>query len=459
MKTKLSVALVFIVFNTLSAYTTLNFHDVYPLYNTRYHFNLMNEEQKEIIKEFDGKNIRERIGISASFVGQKATYARNLDKVKVLAGDVHGRLNMVGLTYGSIPTGQTQPALLTTAAGQTFTTVAGAGLDDATYSDLNQNFGFFSLPTKYRKIGARFNIAIRFLDSCVFSMQGGVVDMKQTITAYTDKTSQAAAADVFHTTGSGSVSSGDQTIVEQYLMDQRTAIFTQMGIDAQDWNKAGAEDISFCLAFRHNISVNKHHEEGKEWTRFIITPHARVASTFALGKKQDPDTLLSLPFGNNGHHAVHANAGISLDFIDSIEVACEGGATHFFDRTYRTRVPTHRLQSVLFPYKTDVTVKPGKTWHMSIAMNAHHFIDKLSMYAEYTYLNHGRNSVALVTADSAFVPSRLEDDSNYKVQMAHIGFNYDLSPNVTLGFLWQAPLAQRGTYKSNTLMFSGTILF
>lgn len=459
MKIKLSIAFVFTISNTLCAYTTLNFHDVYPPYSTRFHFNLMNEEQKEKIKDIDVKGIREQIGISTSLIAQKATYARNLDKIKVLAGDVHGRLNMIGLTYGSVPTGNTQPALLTAAAGQTFTTVTGANLNDPTYSDLNQNFGFFSLPIKYRKIGARFNVAIRFLDAFVFSIQGGVVDMKQTITAYTDRTSQANAADVFHTTSSGTVATADQTTVEEYLMDKRTAIFTQMGINGEDWNKSGAEDFTFCLAFRHNIAINKNYEEGRDWTRFIITPHARLAGTFAVGKAQDPDILLSLPFGNNQHHALHGNAGLTLDFIDSIEFSCEGGATHFFDRTYITRIPTHRLQSVLFPYKADVKVKPGKTWHMSIAMNAYHFIDKLNIYAEYTYLNHGRNTVTLITPDNAFIPSRLEDDTNYKIQMANIGLNYDLSPNTTIGFLWQAPLSQRGTYKTNTFMLSGAILF
>ena len=92
-------------------------------------------------------------------------------------------------------------------------------------------------------------------------------------------------------------------------------------------------------------------------------------------------------------------------------------------------------------------------------MNAYHFIDKLNIYAEYTYLNHGRNTVTLITPDNAFIPSRLEDDTNYKIQMANIGLNYDLSPNTTIGFLWQAPLSQRGTYKTNTFMLSGAILF
>ena len=57
--------------------------------------------------------------------------------------------------------------------------------------------------------------------------------MKQTITAYTDRTSQANAADVFHTTSSGTVATADQTTVEEYLMDKKNSNFTQMGINGR----------------------------------------------------------------------------------------------------------------------------------------------------------------------------------------------------------------------------------
>ena len=62
MKIKLSIAFVFTISNTLCAYTTLNFHDVYPPYSMRFHFNLMNEEQKEklkilMLKELENKSV------------------------------------------------------------------------------------------------------------------------------------------------------------------------------------------------------------------------------------------------------------------------------------------------------------------------------------------------------------------------------------------------------------------
>lgn len=447
-----------LIATSAQAYTTLNYHDIFPVYKSKSHFELMNEEQKQLIKEDDEKGIYERIQISSSMVAQKATHARDLNKVKVLAGDVHGPLNMIGLTYGTLPTGATQPALLTTAAALALTTVPGATVGDATYSDLNQAFGYFSLPTKYRKVGARFNASLRILNDFCLSFHTGVVDMKQTLTHYTDRTSNANVNDVFYTGGDAPLFTADKATIEQNLMDKRTAIFAQMGVNGEDWNKTGAEDVTGSLAWRHNFRINKD-ADPKDWAAFIFTPHFRIAGTFATGKEKDPDILLSLPFGNNGHHAVHASGGFGVDFYESIECSVEGGATHFFDRTYVTRVPNHRLQSLLFPYKTTVKVEPGKTWHLSLCMNAFHFVDKLSLFAQYSYVNHLRDKITLVTADAAFLPERLEDQTNFKVQMANIGLNYDLSPNMTFGFVWQAPLAQRASYKTHTFLLSGVLTF
>lgn len=284
--------------------------------------------------------------------------------------------------------------------------------------------------------------------------------MKQTVTQYADRTSSASEGDVFksNTALAAGAFDADKDIIELNLMDKRTEIFKQMNINGDDWNEAGPEDVTFGLAWRHNFRVNQY-SDPKEWSPFIFTPHLRVAGTFAVGKAKDPDVLLSLPFGNNGHHAIHASGGFGVDFYDTVEFSIEGGATHYFDRTYTERVPTHKLQSLLFPYKTEVKVEPGKTWHMAMCLNAHNFIDHLSVYAQYSYLNHGVNSIALTTPDAAFIPSRLEEQTNYKAQMLDVGFNYDLSPNMTFGFLWQAPLSQRGTYKAHSILLSGILTF
>lgn len=463
MKMKLSIALIgFAYALSLNAFTTLNYNDIFPPFTTKYHFDFMNDEDKEVLKEKDIKGIYERIQFSTSLIGQKATKARNLDKVSVLAGDVHGRLNMIGLTYGSVPNGQTEPALLANASTLTLYSLTGATVGNSAFSDENQNFGFFSLPVKYRKMAGRFKVSMRILDDFVVSFQGGVADMKQTVTLYINKTDNANFIDVYKGNSNASEANWDlgldQSVINVNLMNQRQEIFTQMGVDGEDWQKTGAEDVSLSLVWRHNFRINKD-EDPRDWARFIFTPHFIVAGTFGVGPASDPDILFSLPFGNNKHNALHFASGFSLDFYESLEVSFEAGTTHFFDRTYETRVPTSQYQSVLFPYKTSVKVEPGKTWHFSIGMNGYHFLDKLSVYALYSYVQHLTDTITLVTADSAFIPSRLEDQTLSKVQNARIGFNYDLSPNMTFGFLWQAPLAQRAAYKATTIALSAIMTF
>ena len=122
-------------------------------------------------------------------------------------------------------------------------------------------------------------------------------------------------------------------------------------------------------------------------------------------------------------------------------------------------VPTHELQSGIFPFKTDVKVDPGKTWFFSCGINAYHLMDKLSFHAQYVFASHSRDKITLIKDDSAFKMSRLTDDTVWKVQAGNIGFNYDIAPNMAIGVLWQAPLARRAAYKTNTIMLSYAALF
>lgn len=466
MKMKLSIALVGLTcMFSLHTFTTLNYNDMFPPFSTKYPFDYMNDESKEVLKDHDDiKSIYERVQLSSSFFGQKATKARNLDKVSVLVGDIHGRLGMVPLLYGVVPTGETRVALIQSLfdLNLALTGLTGALLNNNQFSDLNQNFGFFSLPVKYRKMGGRFKASVRIFDDFVINMQGGVSDMKQTLTQYTDKTFDANYQDVFH----GNILANtanfevDKSTVETNLMDQRTQIFTQMGINGEDWSETGAEDFSLSLAWRHNFKINAD-SDPKDWARFIFTPHFIIGGTFGVGKAKDPDVLLSLPFGNNKHHSISFSSGFNVDFYESIELSFEAGGTHFFNRTYITRVPNSEFQSILFPFKTTVKVEPGKTWHVSIGMNARHFLDKLSVYALYSYVQHLQDSITLPNppTNNPFIPRKLEDISKSKTQNARVGFNYDLSPNMTCGFLWQAPLAQRAAYKATTIMLSFIFTF
>ena len=237
-------------------------------------------------------------------------------------------------------------------------------------------------------------------------------------------------------------------------MDVKDQIFTQMGLDDTSYNNRTAEDTYASLTWRHNFYVNTETED-EAWTQFIFTPFFTGGAIIATGEKIDQSKAFAVPSGNNGHHGVHGHVGASFDFNDTIEFSFQAGGSHFFkQRINGMFVPTHEQQSRIFPYKTDVNYDPGTTWNFSISMNAYHYSDKLSFFAQYLFTNHAKDKITLVTADTAFKPSFLEDTTKWTVQAANVGFNLDISPSIALGAAWQAPLARRGAFKTNTVMLS-----
>ena len=67
-------------------------------------------------------------------------------------------------------------------------------------------------------------------------------------------------------------------------------------------------------------------------------------------------------------------------------------------------------------------------------------------------MEHHPDTITLKKHDPAFVPEELAKETGFKTMLANIGFTYDFSPNFTFGFLWQAPISQRNSYRSTTVM-------
>jgi hypothetical protein len=446
-------------------------HDFFPLHSTRYPFGFLNENQKELQKGIAKQSIKEYVQLSASVFGQTASVGRNQDKDLVNLGDVQGRFNMLGLLYGSVPTGQTRPALLTTAAAENYHIGGTRPLSYENFSDTQDLMGHFSVPLKYRKVGARMVFSVRVLDEFVITAEGGVSDIRQTYTKFDNigRTSVALLnANPETVYGDKTISDEnialDLTKIDTYLMEPSGQIFTQMGLNVQDFHETGPEDVFVSLTWRHNKHINNQddseesdyeYSDDEEWEKFILTPFVKFTTGIGIGKQKNNALAFSLPFGNNGHHSVNITAGLSMDFYNDIEVTFDAGATHFFNREINGMfIPNNEHQTGIYPFKTDVNYKPGKTWHVGAAINAYHFLDKVSCYAQYIYVNHSKDSIALITADSAFKPWVLEDQTKWTVQAVNIGFNFDLSPYITAGCAWQAPISRRGAYKTNTLMVS-----
>jgi len=103
---------------------------------------------------------------------------------------------------------------------------------------------------------------------------------------------------------------------------------------------------------------------------------------------------------------------------------------------------------------------------------SHYFIDRLSAYGEYAVINHAQDEFCDVTVlpipggnPSANNPvpnalvGKMSDESKWRSHIFNFGLYYDISPQVSLGFLWQAPVGRRNAYRSGTVLISSTFRF
>ena len=87
---------------------------------------------------------------------------------------------------------------------------------------------------------------------------------------------------------------------------------------------------------------------------------------------------------------------------------------------------------------------------------AFHFLGHLSAYFEYVQMEHKPDDVRLRKCEDegTFLPGVYEKTTGFKAKMANMALNYDITPNIGLGILWQAPLSQMNAYRSSTVLFS-----
>jgi hypothetical protein len=210
--------------------------------------------------------------------------------------------------------------------------------------------------------------------------------------------------------------------------------------------------VRVSLFWRNIFELNP---EDREWPTVLVIPYWEAMGSFSPGAAIHERELFAPYLGNNKHTCAAFKVGINFDFVDTIEVGGEIGYNHFFKHDFdQMHVPNSQFQTNIYPFATDVSVKPGINWHFAGKIAAYHFLDKLSMYFQYVMMEHKKDHIELKNPDPAFVPQALEETTYFKAKVANIGFYYDISPNASLGFLWQAPLSQRNTYKSTTILFS-----
>lgn len=369
--------------------------------------------------------------------------------------------------------------------------------------DQTDLLGFYSVKIKYKKRGVRFSTSMRFCDFG-FSFQTGVAEISQTATFINEMdpcekpspctcptpetntippskgTNCDAAQSATCATGTPAVECLNpfpeevfsqrnwvkaMRCINRNLMDNLNNVADLTGVDLCNFSKTGIEDLHAEIFWRHAFDVTRD-KQGLCVTPFLFIPFATVGFSFATGAKKHPDKLLSLPFGNNGHHAVRVDAGFSLDFFDTIEIGAHGGFTRFSDKNFsKYRVPNNDWQNGIYPFTTSVNIKPGNNYHIGVFMNSIHFIECMNFYMEYLYVTHIKDRIHLCQETlngvgiQPFNTENLECKSQWTSQVINASLNYELSPNFLGGFLVQIPIERKNAYKSTMYMLSLEMAF
>jgi len=431
--------------------SSLTRNDGYPVFTTLDPHTFLQTKQKLKYKDPDfAEQKHDLVSLSISPFGQNADRGKDITgKECVPLSDLTGRWNILALLFGKIPAGQELPPTLQKAFDELFPGVPEGTLNDCTKIDPEEEFGFMCFPLKYRKRGVRFELQANLVAGFGLSFQTGLASIRQTVTAIIDHTCAFKKDCPFNPEPLTDVQ------IKENLTNNIKKIAQEICLNICDFCETSAEELRLNLFWRYAYELNR---DKPDWPHVLFVPFFEIGGSFSPGREKKPSEAFGVPFGNNGHSALGATAGFNFDFIDTIEIGAEVGLTHFFDNDFENFfVPTSEFQSSIFPFRTNVTVSPGLNWHFAAKLAAYHFLEHLSMWFQYVVIEHKPDSITLKKCDEAFLPEVLEKESSWKLKVANIGFNYDISPNIGLGFLWQAPLSQRGTYRSTTLM--GSVYF
>jgi hypothetical protein len=519
-----------------AVFPNLNRADPLPMFSSIYPYEYLASRQKAGLMRFDYTYAENRFRVSVSGFRQSANCGRDSLHNTVNLGDMNGRWNMLGLFYDEALRNVLYPALgidpnkIPDCGTNPQPDSDNALIQDPRFVDPNKEFGFFSIPLRYRKYGVRFDTQILLIDRCYYAVgleiQWGINDVRQTA-SFEDFTCQAlgigcpAGPDRINNnnivptpglpgpvipspvappfidpvtvppcpqTGCNPAGTTDcieplqpfqpadtstlflsfppeckQFVIEN-IMEQKYRIAHILGIDINNYHKIALDDLRISAFWRHIFIIN---EDDERYPRLLFMPFAQVGVGIPMSKEINNSTMFAVPVANNHHTFVGGLAGFTLDFLDTIDLSFAGGFSYFFKHDYcNFRMPTNFAESGIFPYAADVSLQPGPTWHFNVGMHAWHFLDNLSFWAEYCVISHAQDKITVCRSfipensryfESGFQVERVEHLSKWEVQLANIGFNYDLFDCLSIGLFWQAPIKQRNAYKSSTIL--GTISF
>lgn len=402
---------------------------------------------------------------------QHASGARDKNGNKVPLGDRLGRWEMFAVLWGdankkrfedqasekiSANVAQGLGGLKPTNIGTYFDTLYtlshnayALSITEDSYEGSADYDGDYSVPISYDKKGVRLEWDIAMNSGFGLTIKTGIVEYKQDPTfEYSNKTENPEIV----------------SFLDNELMSElnRTKLIEDIfELSLKPVHEVGFEDTFVQLYWSNPFKFDD--IDGKH----VVTVHPYFGAGVWLptGKSKNVDKAFSMSTGHDGFWGLALEGAISFDFPGTVLLNLGGGLTLFDTKSLAgQRVPTHRFQKGLYPWKADIKKRHGTGWSFNACIESREVFENMNIYFEYLYTKKEKDTVTIEAVPdgwnkSWFFPKNLEDESVWKSQMIQLGFDYKVTENLWFGVAAQSHISGARVYKTHTVMSTITFSF
>ncbi len=157
-------------------------------------------------------------------------------------------------------------------------------------------------------------------------------------------------------------------------------ILARYGLSADPTDEHGIGDFAFFLGWTHSYDRNPAID--------FVDSTVQVGFIAPTGKKQNPDSVFSLPLGYNGHWGIPFIFNFAFGTHNCFTMAFHASAIVFASTERDARVYSSSSQSGIIKLaKLRVCEEKGAIWSLGSYIKADHFCRGLSVLAGYSFAN------------------------------------------------------------------------
>ncbi len=397
-----------------------------------------------------------------------------IDKNECEIGNIYGNWNYLGIFYTQAvrekfpySDGATEPVDPLGIQWDDESTIEKselrATLSNPNYTDPAQLLGFMSVPMEFRSYGVR--LQGDFITPIGVGISGKIsIGQRQQTPTFTDKTASAT------------IGTDDKGALSNLIFQKLNPITERLDLGIRPYCENTIDQGIFSLFFTKNFDCFI--DEDSPYSSFVCSPFFAVEWEPAL-HEINPNNLIAANVGTNGHTGYGFHAGVTINFLDTIEIGCDIAPTYFTSRTYQQApMPTHEKQIALFPTKADYTLEPGTNWTFGASMAAFDFTKLFSASCEFRYVHHCKDRITLISPasfkDKLYLsdskdenkeiisylrPNVLEDRSGWSSCFINLATTLSICSGFQLGCACQIPVRMRNAYYSTTILGSLSVQY